>query len=126
MPFSSVKIALSSCRKDCASDGRNLDLADCVFAVIVEDVSLCSDSGVIAGKVKVDVDGVGGFIHDVAGRNCDVERVVPTAGMSDLDRVGTRFALHDNGYGLSMAAENARTDQQERTCGMGISGCAEV
>jgi len=60
--------------------GWNFDLADNIFALVVEAVVLSGEGGVVAGEVHVDVDGVGGLIYDVTGRQRDVEGVVPMTG----------------------------------------------
>ena len=38
--------------------GRNLDLTDDVFALVVEEIAFGRDRGVVAGEVEVEVDGV--------------------------------------------------------------------
>lgn len=53
--------------------GRDLDLADDVLALVVEETAFDRGRGVIAGEVEVDVGGVGEFIDDVTGRKGDVE-----------------------------------------------------
>jgi hypothetical protein len=47
--------------------GWSLDLADDVFALVVEEVVLGLDGGVVAGEIDIDVNGAGGFIYEVTG-----------------------------------------------------------
>lgn len=60
--------------------GWNLDLADGIFAFVVEEVAFGGDRRVIAGKVEVEIDWVGSFIDYVTGRQGDIEAIAPTAG----------------------------------------------
>jgi hypothetical protein len=60
--------------------GRNLHLADDVFALVVEKIAFRRNQGVVAGKVEVERDRVWSFIDSIAGRDGDVEAVAPAAG----------------------------------------------
>ncbi len=60
--------------------GRNLHLADDVFAFAVKQVGLGGYRGAIAGERHVDFHGVGNFIDSIAGGNGDIEAVMPVAG----------------------------------------------
>ncbi|MGA2169768.1 MAG: hypothetical protein ABSG62_16305 [Terracidiphilus sp.] len=73
--------------------GWNLDLADDVFALVVEVVVLCRDGGVVAGEIDIDVNGVGGFIDDVTGGNGDVVGIVPAAGGGEVDGDGAGLVV---------------------------------
>jgi len=53
--------------------GGELDLADYQFALVVKLVVLGGDGGVVGGEIGIDIDGVGGFIDYIAGRQGDVE-----------------------------------------------------
>ena len=73
--------------------GWNLNLADDVFALVVEEIALGGDGGVIAGEVEIDIDGVGGFIDDVAGREGDVEAIAPAASGVEVDGIDARLVV---------------------------------
>jgi hypothetical protein len=73
--------------------GRDLDLADDVFAFVVELVGLGGDGGVVAGEVLVNADGVGNFIDDKAGWKSDDVGVVPAASGSQVDGQGAGLVV---------------------------------
>jgi hypothetical protein len=76
----------------------------------VELVALGGDGGVVGGEIDVDVDGVGGFIDDVAGREGDVEAVAPAAGGVKVD--GTVRGLSSKGS-MSDPTTRGRTSRSE-------------
>jgi hypothetical protein len=97
-------------------EGGKFDLADDVFALVVKDVALGGDGGVIAGEVEVDVYGVGGFIDDVAGGEGDVEGVAPAAGGVEVDGDGAGLVVEGDG----VSADDAGAEQQERAGLVGV------
>ena len=99
-----------------------LDLADDVFALVVEQAALGGDGGVVAGEVEVDVDGVGGLIDDVAGGEGDVEAVAPVAGGAEIDGDGARLVVE----GPASGADDARADQQQRAGLVGVLSGGEL
>ena len=70
---------------------RKLHLFDDQFALVVEPIAFSSDGGVIAGEIEIEIDGIGGFVDDITGRERDIETVAPTAGCTQID--GDRAGL---------------------------------
>src|SRR6266536_2567385 len=101
---------------------RNLDLADDVFALVVELVALCGDGGVIAGKTRVNVDGVWGLVDHVSIRQRDVKTITP-------EPSGTEIDWHRAGLvvkGQCMRSDNAWADQKQRSGLVCVLSCSEL
>ena len=73
--------------------GGKLDLLEDQFAFVVELIAFCGDGGVVAGEVEIEIDWVGSFIDDVAGRQGDIEAVAPAAGCFEVDGNGARLVV---------------------------------
>ena len=82
----------------------------------MEGVAGGRDLGVVAGEGEVEADGVGGFVDDVAGRDGDVEAVVPATGGFEIDGVDAGLVIEGPGVG----AEDAGTHEQERAGLVGV------
>jgi hypothetical protein len=72
--------------------GRNLDLTDDVFALVMEKIAFGRDRGVVAGKVEIEVDRIWSLIDDVAGRDGDVVAITPAAGAFKVDGIVSESA----------------------------------
>ena len=88
--------------------GWNLDLADHIFAFVVEEIAFGQDFGVITREVEVEVDWVWSFIDDVAGWDDDVETVAPAACGLEVDGIDAGLVVEGPGIG----ADDAGTHEQ--------------
>src|SRR6266567_4999629 len=100
----------------------DLDLADNVFALVVELVGFGRDGGVVAGEVLVDTDGIGHFIDDESRREGNVVAVVPAAGGAEVDGESARLVVKR----LHEGADDTGADEQERAGLMGILAGGEL
>src|ERR1019366_5422914 len=100
----------------------DLDLANDVFAFVVEQVALRGNGGAVAGEIHVEVDGVGSFIDGVAVRQGDVEAVAPAAGRAQVDGNSARLVVKGN----SVRTDHARTDEKQRARLVRVLGCRQL
>ena len=102
--------------------GGDFYFADFVVALVVEVVVFGGDGGVIGGEVGVDVDGVWGFIDDVAGGQGDVEGVVPAAGGFEIDGDFAGLVVE----GEDVGADDAGADEEQGSGLVGVLAGGEL